>query len=385
MPAPEAPEYAARCAEFARACSDLSLADDAAGGLYHVLPEGWAQEKILAEALAASGADGQQLELRAPERVERVRVECGRAVGVEWAGGSANAGEVVLCAGVVDSPHLLLSSGIGPAEALLESCVHVVRNLPGVGANLQDHVVLEVPAASEAGCPAEREASSFAFPGSLRRLSDRFGLGAAPSSAVAGLYARSEASLPHPDLFMTLLPSGAEPSRAEALGAQAGAVEVALIGGRARGRVALDGASPLVRFDALADAEDRRALARGARMACEALDRCEGLRPPQPETSDEAYLRSCRQVGRPVGTCAMGQGAMSVVDGDLCVHGLEGLRVADASVLPSADLSADSCASTVLIAEVAARLLAKSMASYHRSQYGMPPVAAPMPLQQQCA
>ncbi|CAE8590446.1 unnamed protein product, partial [Polarella glacialis] len=218
---------------------------------------------------------------------------------------------------------------------------------------------------------------------------------AAPKTSVLGGYARSSSSSPGLDLELQLWTSGRDPMLA---------VHLTRPPASCRGRLELrrsrvGGAEPRqsslflrpsttttseVDFDP-ANAEESRALTAGLRLA-EAVARSlhqQNLWPSLPDSlDDKEIVHLLRQGfttprGRPSGTCAMGGQAdgNSVVDGRLQVHGLQGLRVADASVMPSS-VGADPLASVVTIAEVASKLVVEGSTMVQMSQYGMAPVAS---------
>mmetsp|Transcript_10788 Transcript_10788/g.26906 ORF Transcript_10788/g.26906 Transcript_10788/m.26906 type:complete len:527 (-) Transcript_10788:557-2137(-) len=367
---------------FLRACTEFGFAEDvgldvgqrARGvGYFHRVVGGsigWAQAKYLQPAMLASGADGQQLEVRTDLAALRVCVEGGRAVGVEWQDGEVRAGEVVLCAGVVGSPELLLKSGIGPKSELEALGINVIKDLPGVGKNYQDRLQILLNSDGSVGRPpVPVTTGSWAEP--LVAL-----LGGSATSGeqlVAGGFMASEASLSDdPDLFLTLL------------GPEVG-LAVGLAKPRTRGHLQLrQGEAALtarVRFDGLADSSDRAILRRGVVRARRLLRAAAGGSDSglvdddflDDAESTEFLRHSCMLARHAVGTCAMGSSPASVVDGQLRVHGVPGLRVADASVMPFL-VAADPYGSVIAIAETASKLLGQDMASYHRSQYGVPPV-----------
>eukprot|EP00927_Polykrikos_kofoidii_P025084 TRINITY_DN22624_c0_g1_i1.p1 TRINITY_DN22624_c0_g1~~TRINITY_DN22624_c0_g1_i1.p1 ORF type:complete len:504 (-),score=54.04 TRINITY_DN22624_c0_g1_i1:292-1803(-) len=342
---------------FVRACTSLGFAndvgfavgDEASGvGYFRTLAgrdgKCWTREAYLAPAIEASGADGQQLAVLFGTRVSRIILQNRRATGVEWCGGRAMAGEVVLCAGAIGTPHVLLSSGIGPSSHLTSCGVGVTVDLPGVGANLQSQVGLKLSASS----PLEKSSTQ-----------ERRGY-------VAGGYIRSDSAACEEDLRV-------EFDEAAIMPADPPCVRLWLTSPRSRGKVELNAVDrtlrPRVSFDPLMDSRDRQALTSGVKRGSEVLSAA-GL---TAGSSTHDAKGNDVLTGRPIGTCAMGTGEMAVVDGELRVHGLQGLRVADASVMPSL-VASDSHQSEVLIAEKTAPMLTSCMDSYHRSQYGCPPV-----------
>jgi choline dehydrogenase len=307
--------------------------------------------------------------------VTRVLIEGGRAVGVSYlrrgAEETAHAGaEVILSGGAVNSPQLLMLSGIGPADHLIEMGIDVRADSPGVGANLSDHPVLPVIWST----PRLRglwERSGNA--GALRwRLTHRGPL--TSNVAESGGFAHSQPGLPAPDLQLHTLPA---PYRDQGLAdpaQRAMSVLVGLVDVASRGRIRLRSADPRHRpaIDPgyLSDDGDARALAAGLKMAREFVtarpmgEICSSeIAPGAHVRSDDELMRYVRSsvvtLYHPVGTCAMGgEGRRSsVVDPELRVRGVAGLRVVDASVMPTVPRG-NTNAPTIAIAERAADLIA---------------------------
>jgi choline dehydrogenase len=280
----------------------------------------------------------------------RVIVENGRAVGVQYGIGGDTvvvaAGEVILCAGAIGSPQLLMLSGIGPRAHLHDIAIDVVADLPGVGSNLQDHPLTGVIYRAAQPVPeAQRN-----------------------HGEILGLIRSAAATSSAPDLQLifvdTAAVTGVDIPNSYLVG-------VSAMQPHSRGSVRLAGCAPdllpLVDPNYFGDDRDMATMLEGFRIARDigtapALDtwRAEELA-PGPDATDEQALRafikaSVSSYFHPVGTCAIGDTAWSVVDSDLRVHGISGLRVADASVMPT--LSANNTLATVYaIAERAADLI----------------------------
>jgi choline dehydrogenase-like flavoprotein len=294
-----------------------------------------------------------ELTVRGGVPVRRVVVEGGRAVGVETADGVVRAGEVVLSAGAVGSPHLLLLSGIGPAGMLRDAGVRVVADLPGVGADYTDHPLVYV---------GYRPAREFA-PGPL------------PLHGV--LHATAPGSAAEGDL--EVLPWFAPFSRV--MGAPVGepadelTLGVGLQREESRGRLTLDDADParVTRLDHryLSAETDRRRLRDGVRLAAELL-RTRSLAPfvavrtgpPDSALADDrrldAWIRArVTTAVHLAGTARMGPDGDpgAVVDQHLRVRGVSGLRIVDTSVMPVVT-SRGTAATAVMIGERAAELMA---------------------------
>jgi choline dehydrogenase-like flavoprotein len=278
--------------------------------------------------------------------------------------------EIVVAAGTVNSPQLLMLSGIGPAEMLRHHDIRVVQDLPGVGANLQDHPTVSV-ATSNPG--AESYALSWrtaprvaAAP--LRYLFARRGM-LASNAAEAGGFLRSSPELDRPDLQMTLMVGLKDNPRT--LPRRHGFVlHVAVLRPATRGRLELASADPAMRPlmhpNFLQDGGDLRTLIYGLKEArriisMPALARyCGNELSPGPTVNTDADLEAFIRANvattyHPVGTCKMGptRDPMAVVDSRLRVHGLTGLRVADASIMPNI-IGGNTSAPSMMIGERAA-------------------------------
>jgi choline dehydrogenase len=307
--------------------------------------------------------------------VTNVIIEGGHATGVRYLHhgepqtARANA-EVILSGGAVNSPQLLMLSGIGPAEHLIEMGIDVHADLRGVGGNLSDHPVLPVIWST----PKIRSLWEKASNTSLLRwqLTHRGPL--TSNVAESGGFAHSEPGLPAPDLQLHVLPAPyqnqglADPAR-RAMTVLVGLVDVA-----SRGRIRLRSADPRHRpaIDPgyLSDERDGRALAAGLKLAREFVTArpmaaicASELAPGGHVRSDAELLNYVRSsvvtLYHPVGTCTMGGDSRwnSVVDLELRVRGVTGLRVVDASVMPVVPRG-NTNAPTIAIAERAADLIA---------------------------
>ncbi|NMF65240.1 GMC family oxidoreductase [Brasilonema octagenarum] len=286
--------------------------------------------------------------------VTRLLFEGTRTVGVEYIHqGTIHQSfvqqEVILSAGAIDSPKLLMLSGIGNAEHLRSLDIPVVVNLPGVGQNLQDH--LHVAVAHQATQDLQPAPTS--------------------NIAEAGLFLHTEGRLDAaPDLQLYSAPVlWTHPAYARS--GPGFAASVCLTNPQSRGSVSLRSASPndspIIRMNYLQSESDVQKLVAGIKIIRQLFDssifdefRGEEVAPGANVTSDEAlraYIReTCDSVYHPVGTCKMGTDADSVVDPELRVHGVEGLRVVDASIMPSL-ITGNTNAPTIMIGEKAADLI----------------------------
>ncbi len=295
-----------------------------------------------------------RLRIRADVEVARIVVEGGRAIGVEaWVDGRLRFTradrEVIVAGGAVASPQLLLRSGIGPADHLRDTGVEVVADLPGVGENLQDHVLSGVVARTDADSlfGADRDPAAIA-----RYLRHRRGpLTSNLGEAIA--FIRTDPDEPAPDVELIALPSPMLDHGRTRFPEHGMIIAAIVLRPESRGRIRLAsaeaGTPPRIEPRTLEDpgGVDRRRLRAGVRwcqklaMESSALGhRISGLIEPALPLDDDADLdahiaRTAQTLYHPVGTCRIGQDEMAVVDPQLRVHGVAGLRVADASVLPT--------------------------------------------------
>jgi choline dehydrogenase len=302
----------------------------------------------------------------------RVLIEGGRAVGVRYRrdGGEreARAGrEVILSGGAVNSPQLLLLSGIGPAEQLREQGIDVVVDSSWVGVGLQDHPTCFLVWRT----PTVRDLWEEPTPENLA-LWQRERRGPMASSGLeAGGFARSRPGLPAPDLQLAV--AGAPPPLPE-LGPptqRMASMIVWSLGITSRGRVALrstdPAAAPLIDPGYLADEADLEVLVAGVRLARQIATQAPlarvfaGEDAPGEQVRDDRQLRAwiranVTTIFHPTSSCAMGGSAQAVCDPELRVRGVAGLRVVDASV-PPATPRGNTNAPTVAVAERAADLI----------------------------
>jgi choline dehydrogenase len=311
-------------------------------------------------------------------RTTRILIEKGRAVGVEFVqdGQTRQAradAEVLLSAGAVQSPHILMLSGIGDPDALKSAGVAPVHELKGVGENLQDH--LDVILSWET--PTTKTAYSYST--GINRLTTGiayllFGQGFGRQNFLeAGAFLKSRPDLDRPDLQLHCVLAIMKDHGKQAVPKDGFSIHVCQLRPESRGRVGLASADPMadptIFPNYLATEEDRRALREGAKMTRELAGQA-GLKSiagaeefPGPDVKTDAEIdawirRAAETIYHPVGTCRMGRAGdpLAVVDSELKVQGLAGLRVIDASVMPTL-VGGNTNAPTIMIAEKAADLI----------------------------
>ncbi len=277
--------------------------------------------------------------------------------------------EVLLCAGSLGSPQLLLASGIGPAAELQQAGVEVRHDLPGVGKNLQDHLdgLLTIRSKSPLtlGFSLGSLPSILAAP--LRYLLARKGW-LTTNYVEAGGFARTPLAEAVPDVQFHFVP-GYRSHRGRLFEWGHGyAVHTCVLRPKSIGELRLDrDGQLLIDFNFLSDPSDAQVLIEGLKLARRILAdsqfdaiRGEEMLPGKAVQTDEQLLAYVREyaatVFHPVGTCKMGLDPMSVVGPDLKVHGVQGLRVVDASIMPSL-ISGNTNAPCIMIGEKAADLI----------------------------
>lgn len=319
------------------------------------------------------------LTLLTEAQLSRVVIEAGRAVAVEYVKDGALRradadGEIILSGGSYGSPHMLMLSGVGDPDALRRAGVPVVQEAREVGRNLIEHPMFYMQFAARSGTFVDQLRLDRAIVSVLRWA--LLGKGPFATNACAGnIYLKSEASFDRPDLQLGLpaLPMGSNiyapwsrnrPRHGLSLG-------VIALYQDSRGTVELRSSDPLqaprIQLNLLVEATDMRRMIAGVRLAREIYNQSpladlivEESSPGGHVASDvqiEAALRAgCATAHHPVGTCRMGEDADAVVDPQLRVNGVAGLRVADASIMPSI-VGGNTNAPAIMIGEKAADLL----------------------------
>jgi choline dehydrogenase-like flavoprotein len=309
--------------------------------------------------------------------VQGIELDGRRATGVRYARNGQNetvraAREVILAAGAIGSPHILQLSGVGPAAVLRASGVDVRHELPGVGENLQDHLQVRfVYVCNGSGSLNDVWHSRWQqLLTGLEYVFTRRGILTIGAGAV-GAFARSRPDVDLPDVQFHFLPLSTD-RPGQGLHTFSGVtVSVCQLRPESRGTIAIatadPAAQPKIVSNYLAVEADRRVLLDGMKLVRRTTSRPafakhvvrEHLPGPQAD-SDEALMAYARAyattVFHPCGTCKMGSDAKAVVDARLKVRGLEGLRVADASIMPTMT-SGNTNAPAIMIGEKAADMI----------------------------
>ena len=316
------------------------------------------------------------LTVRTGALVERVSIEArdggSRATGVvarfAGAGGQLLKArrEVLLAAGAIGSPQILQLSGVGPGSVLRQHGIEIVHDLPGVGANLHDHLQVRSIYKVRHTVTLNRRARTWLGKAAmaLEYAAFRTGPLTMPPSQL-GAFAMSDAAQPHANIEWHVQPLSLDKFGAPLQPFDAITPSVCNLQPTSRGHVRIKSADPAahpaITLNYLATEEDRQVAVAGLRftrriMAAKALERFapEEWKPGPELTTDAELRRAAGDLGttifHPVGTCRMGHDALAVVDDRLRLRGVAGLRVIDASVMPRIT-SGNTNAPTVMIAE----------------------------------
>jgi choline dehydrogenase len=332
---------------------DVNAGEQEGVGPCHLTAAG-EQRQSTAVAYLHPALDRDTLTAETGAQATRLLFDGDRAVGVEYEQDGERrtvraTEEVVLSAGAVESPKLLMLSGVGPADHLSDHGIDPRVDRPGVGRNLRDHLFSPV----NYECTGE--------------------IDLAPTSNVeeATAFERTSPDLPAPDLQYHLLPTYLMNHGMDNPPGDGFSIVVTGLRPESRGRITLASddpfEDPVIDPNYLDDPRDVETLVRGTRRAREiaAASPLDGFRgeevwPGEELQSDEGIAEHIRQTVQtnyhPVGTCKMGDDALAVVDDRLRVHGVSGLRVVDASVMPRIT-SGNTNAPTIAIAERAAEFI----------------------------
>jgi len=281
--------------------------------------------------------------------------------------------EVLLAAGALQTPQILMLSGVGPGAELAKFGIGLVHDLPGVGRNLHDHL----DAVQVVNAPTLKETFGVSFGGIARVLkaipewrNRRTGM-LTTNFAESGGFIKSQPSEPIPDLQLHfVIAKLVDHGRKTVLG-HGYSGHVCVLRPKSRGSVTLASAdpmaAPLIDPNFLAEPDDVARMVRGFRLMRElfqqpALRKLGGHEHPRSAgaTTDaeiEQFIRGYADtIYHPVGTCRMGPGALDVVGADLRIHGLEGIRVVDASMMPRI-IGGNTNAPTIMVAEKASDMI----------------------------
>lgn len=320
------------------------------------------------------------LEIITEAEVERILIEGGRAVGVEFRRGGARVRaaaqrEVVLCAGALGSPALLMRSGVGPVEHLRKAGIEPLLDVPAVGQNLQEHSCVGMSKHVTRSTLNMRMGRLAMAGHMLNYLLRRKGPLSTPATQALAL-ARTQPEFSQPDvqlhfspLAYSIRPEARTPVGSPMADRPAVTISASICKPRGRGRIELgDDGRPRVVHQLLGNSDDVDTLIRGLQLAERIFATpafraiFESDRAPAPVPTDrEAWVAHLRRnaflTWHPVGTCRMGSDDAAVVDPQLRLRGIGGLRVADASVMPTTT-SCNTNAAVIMIGERAATLIA---------------------------
>ncbi len=280
--------------------------------------------------------------------------------------------EVILCGGTFNSPHLLQLSGVGHPDDITPHGISMVHSLPGVGRNLQDHIdfILSYKTKDRDNFGISLRGGARLFKHIRRWRKTGKGMVATPF-AEAGGFLKTDPNLPQPDIQLHFVISIVDDHARKIHLGHGYSCHVCVLYPRSSGRVFLTSADPLadpgIDPQFLSDARDLKTLIKGARLTHSIMHapaltpfryrELHGLADTMTDADWERHIRArADTVYHPVGTCRMGTDADAVVAPDLRVHGLQNLRVVDASIMPRI-IGGNTNAPTIMIAEKAADLI----------------------------
>jgi choline dehydrogenase-like flavoprotein len=367
---------------------DFNGAEQEGVGLYQVTHKNGERFSV-AKAYLTPNLGRPNLQVITHAHATRILLEGRRAVGVEYLQGGQiqrleAAREVLVCGGALMSPQLLMLSGIGPAAHLQQHGIAIVHELPGVGRNFHDHldVVLVVDA------PRLKDLFGLSFAGVARMLEGvaqwrraRSGM-LTTNFAEAGGFIKSQPQEPVPDLQLHFVVAKLVDHGRKTVVGHGYSCHVCLLRPASRGSVQLASGDPLAapRIDPnfLGEPDDLERLVRGFKLTRSILGQSALAMYGGRELPASAAARTDSEIAQfirshadtiyhPVGSCRMGNGRLDVVDSQLRVRGVAGLRVVDASIMPRVT-GGNTNAPTVMIAEKAADMIKRAALAPRRSQ-----------------
>jgi choline dehydrogenase len=353
--------------------TDFNGPDQAGFGFYQVTQREGARCSTAVAFLRPARARP-NLHVQTHAQVERVCIDHHRATGVQLRRGrmqqTIRAGEVILAAGAINSPQLLMLSGIGPADHLREHGIDPLFDLPGVGGGLQDHLDI----CTLVGCTQDITYDHLnELAAGWRYLRHRDGPGSSNVAECGGFVRSRLAEDARCDIQFHFVPALLDDHGRHRLPGMGYTLHACYLHPRSRGCVRLRSANPMqpaaIHAGYLSDVEghDLARMIEAAKLARDILAqpvfdpyRAAPVFPETDPRSDREWepfiRRKAETIYHPAGTCRMGRDEAAVVDSTLCVRGVNGLRVVDASVMPALP-SGNTNAPTIMIAERASALL----------------------------
>jgi len=284
--------------------------------------------------------------------------------------------EVILSAGALGSPHILMTSGIGNGDHLAEHGIGLVKHLPGVGQNLQDHLQARVVFKTKTPTLNDEVRGIFKQMGvGLQYILTRRG----PMTMAASLgtaFLKTDPNLETPDIQFHIQPWSADSPGEGVHPFSAFTASVCQLRPESRGHIELrsadPGEAPAFHPNYLATPGDQKTIVEGIKIALKVAEQeplksqiAEYFRPTSADLDDAALLDWAREnsttIYHQTGTCKMGQDAQAVVDARLRVHGIQGLRVADCSIMPEI-VSGNTNAPAIMIGEKLAQMVMQDQA-----------------------